>query len=380
MAQVEIDHVWKRYGDFAAVQDFSLRIPDGEFVVLVGPSGCGKTTTLRMVAGLEDITEGEIRIDGQVVNRLPPRDRDVAMVFQSYALYPHMNVFDNMAFSLKMRRFPFEGPDGKTAFRKLSHAEIEGRVRKAAKLLGIEDQLNKKPAQLSGGQRQRVALGRAIVRNPKVFLFDEPLSNLDAKLRVAMRAELAKLHQALRSTMIYVTHDQAEAMTLGDRVVVMDKGLVQQADDPQTLYDRPRNQFVAGFIGSPAMNFLEATLTPKDSAVFLVFRGFQLRVPEELVPATRPHWGKTVVFGIRPENLHDRLFAQFVRPDATTIARVEVKEPMGSDLFLYLKVGDHTVNARMNPATKVEVGGTIDLYFDVTKMHLFEKGTGAVII
>ncbi len=380
MAQVELDHVWKRYGDFAAVRDFSLRIADGEFIVLVGPSGCGKTTTLRMVAGLEDITKGEIRIDGRVVNRLPPRDRDVAMVFQSYALYPHMNVFDNMAFSLKMRRFPAADVDGRTALRKLSHADIEKRVRQAAKLLGIEDQLKKKPAQLSGGQRQRVAVGRAIVRNPKVFLFDEPLSNLDAKLRVAMRAELAKLHHTLRSTMIYVTHDQAEAMTLGDRVVVMDKGLVQQAEDPQTLYDRPVNRFVAGFIGSPSMNFLDADVRLQDSAAFLEFGSFRLRVPEELQPAVAPHVGEAVVFGIRPENLHDRLFAQMVRPDSTVPAMVEVKESMGSDLFLYLQLGERTVHARMSPATKVEVGGTLDLYFDVTKMHLFEKSTGVAIL
>ena len=380
MAQVELDHVWKRYGDFAAVRDFSLRIADGEFIVLVGPSGCGKTTTLRMVAGLEDISQGEIRIDEQVVNHLPPRDRDIAMVFQSYALYPHMNVFDNMAFSLKMRRFPAAGPDGATALRKLSHADIEKRVRQAANLLGIEDQLTKKPAQLSGGQRQRVAVGRAIVRNPKVFLFDEPLSNLDAKLRVAMRAELAKLHQALKSTMIYVTHDQAEAMTLGDRVVVMDKGVIQQAEDPQTLYDHPVNRFVAGFIGSPSMNFLDASVRVQDSATFLEFGSFRLRVPEELGPAAAPHAGKEVVFGIRPENLHDRLFAQTVRPDSTVPAKVEVKESMGSDLFLYLKVGDRTVHARMSPATKVDVGSTLDVYFDMTKMHLFEKGTGASIL
>ena len=376
MAEVELEHVKKAYGDFVAVKDVDLRIADGEFVVLVGPSGCGKTTTLRMIAGLEDITEGQIRIDDAVVNDLPPKDRDIAMVFQSYALYPHLNAFDNMAFSLKMRRFP----DAKGNRAKLPRAEIEKRVRSAAKLLGIEDQLSKKPGQLSGGQRQRVALGRSIVRDPKVFLFDEPLSNLDAKLRVAMRAELAKLHQQLESTMVYVTHDQGEAMTLGDRVVVMDKGVVQQVDEPQTLYDRPRNEFVAGFIGSPAMNFLDATVAEEDGGTFLDFGAFRLRVPLDLTAAARAHEGKTVVFGIRPEDLHDRMFAQFVQPDATATAKVEVKEAMGSDLFLYATVGGHTVHARVSPTTKVEVGQSFDVYFDLTKMHLFEKATGAAIV
>ena len=380
MAEVELDHVCKRYGDFSAVNDFDLRIRDGEFVVLVGPSGCGKTTTLRMVAGLEDITSGEIRIDGRAVNRLPPKDRDIAMVFQSYALYPHMNVFNNMAFSLKVRRFPTPGPGGETVLRKLSHAEVDRRVLEAAKLLGIEDQLAKKPAQLSGGQRQRVAVGRAIVRKPKVFLFDEPLSNLDAKLRVAMRAELAKLHQALKSTMIYVTHDQAEAMTLGDRVVVMDKGVIQQVDDPQTLYDHPKNRFVAGFMGSPAMNFLDGTIRLHDASVFVEFGTFQLRVPDELATSVTPHVREDVVFGIRPEDLHDRLFAQMPRSDSTVTARVEVKEAMGSDLFLYLAVGDRTVHARMSPATKIEVGGTMQVYFDMGKMRLFDRESGEALL
>jgi len=376
VAQVELTLVWKRFGSFAAVQDVNLRIADGEFVVLVGPSGCGKTTTLRMIAGLEDITEGEVRIDGAVVNDLPPKDRDIAMVFQSYALYPHLNVFDNLAFSLKIRRFP----DGTGGTMKLPRADVEHRVRSAARLLGIEDQLAKKPGQLSGGQRQRVALGRAIVRNPKVFLFDEPLSNLDAKLRVAMRAELAKLHQQLRSTMVYVTHDQAEAMTLGDRVVVMDKGVVQQVDDPQTMYDNPRNQFVAGFIGSPAMNFFDATVVEQDGGVFLDFAAFRLRVPADLAAMVRARTGETVVFGIRPEDLHDRMFAQFPLPDATVTAEVEVKEAMGSDLFLYATVGGRTIHARVNPATKVEVGQAFDVYFDLTKMHLFDTSTGLTII
>jgi multiple sugar transport system ATP-binding protein len=380
MAEVELEHVKKMYADFVAVQDFSLTASDGEFVVLVGPSGCGKTTTLRMIAGLEDATEGKILIDGQVVNEVPPKDRDIAMVFQSYALYPHMNVFDNMAFSLKLRRFPSVGEGGEAVMRKMGREELDRRVRQAAKLLGIEDQLAKKPAQLSGGQRQRVALGRAIVRNPKVFLFDEPLSNLDAKLRVAMRAELAKLHQVLKSTMIYVTHDQAEAMTLGDRVVVMDKGIIQQVDDPQTLYDHPKNQFVAGFIGSPAMNFLEGNVTERDGGVYLDFGAFRLRVPDELAEQVRPVSGMTVVFGIRPEDIYDRLFAQAMRPEATVSAKVEVKEPMGSDLFLYLRIGERTIHARMNPATKVDVGGTLDVYVDMGKMHLFDKASGKTII
>ena len=380
MARVALVHVSKRFADFIAVQDFTLNIRDGEFLVLVGPSGCGKTTTLRMIAGLEDVTSGEIMIDDEVVNDRPPKDRDVAMVFQSYALYPHMNVFDNMAFSLKLRRFPVRAPDGTMRARRLDRDEVGRRVRDAARLLGIEDQLRKKPAQLSGGQRQRVAVGRAIVRNPKVFLFDEPLSNLDAKLRVAMRAELAKLHQTLRSTMVYVTHDQAEAMTLGDRVVVMDKGVIQQVDDPQTLYDHPQNQFVAGFIGSPSMNFLDANVTEHDGAVFLDLGPFRLWVPDELASHVRPHTGKTMVFGIRPEDVYDRLFARMTRPDSTVTARVEVKEPMGSDLFLYLRVGELTIHARMGPTTKVEVGDGLDLYFDMGKMHLFDMATGGAII
>ena len=380
MAEVELDHVRKTYGDFVAVQDFSLRVRDGEFVVLVGPSGCGKTTTLRMVAGLEDATAGTIRIDNKVVNDVPPKDRDIAMVFQSYALYPHMNVYDNMAFSLKLRRFAATAEGGQAVMRKMGRDEIDQRVRHAAGLLGIEDQLTKKPAQLSGGQRQRVAVGRAIVRNPKVFLFDEPLSNLDAKLRVAMRAELAKLHQLLKSTMIYVTHDQAEAMTLGDRVVVMDKGIIQQVDDPQTLYDRPRNQFVAGFIGSPAMNFLNATVHADGETVDLDLGEFRLRVPPELAATARTHDGQSVIFGIRPEDLYDRLFAQGMRPGSILTARVEVKESMGADLFLYLRAGGLSLHARMNPATKVEVGGTLDVYADLGKMHLFDKETGEAII
>ena len=380
MAKIDLESVTKRFGEFVAVQDFSMNIRDGEFVVLVGPSGCGKTTTLRMIAGLEDISSGTIYIDGERVNDMAPKDRDVAMVFQSYALYPHMSVFDNMAFSLKLRRFAEPSGEGTVRWQRLPRVEVDRRVRVAAKQLGIEDQLSKKPAQLSGGQRQRVALGRAIVRSPKAFLFDEPLSNLDAKLRVAMRAELAKLHQTLGSTMVYVTHDQAEAMTLGDRVVVMDKAVIQQVDEPQTLYDHPRNQFVAGFIGSPAMNFLDASVVAQDGGMFLDFGPFRLRVPEDLSSHVRPHTGKTFVFGIRPEDIYDRLFAQMMRPGSTVTARVEVKEPMGADLFLYLKAGELTIHARMGPSTKAEVGDTLDLYFDMGKMHLFEKASGRVII
>ncbi len=379
MAEVVLEHVKKVYGDFEAVKDFSLAVKDGEFVVLVGPSGCGKTTTLRMIAGLEDTTEGTIRIGDRVVNDVPPKDRDIAMVFQSYALYPHMNVYDNMAFSLKLRRFPVKD-NGETLMRKMGREEVDRRVRHAAKLLGIEDQLTKKPAQLSGGQRQRVAVGRAIVRQPKVFLFDEPLSNLDAKLRVAMRAELARIHQALGTTMIYVTHDQAEAMTLGDRVVVMDKGVIQQVDDPQTLYDHPRNAFVAGFIGSPAMNFLDAKIAAGDQGVYLEFPAFRVRVPDELAARVRPLAGKEVVFGLRPEDMYDKIFAQSMRPESTLTAKVEVKEAMGSDLYLYLTIGEMTIHARVNPATRVEVGGTMDVYMDLGKMHLFDKASGEAII
>ena len=380
MAEVKLEHVKKAYGDFVAVEDFSLAVRDGEFVVLVGPSGCGKTTTLRMIAGLEDVTKGTIRIGDRMVNDVPPKDRDIAMVFQSYALYPHMNVFDNMAFSLKLRRFPAKGDGGETVMRKMGRDEVERRVREAASLLGIEDQLTKKPAQLSGGQRQRVALGRAIVRQPKVFLFDEPLSNLDAKLRVAMRAELARLHQSLGTTMIYVTHDQAEAMTLGDRVVVMDKGVIQQVNDPQALYDHPKNVFVAGFIGSPAMNFLDATVTASEAGSYLDFGSFRLRVPDELAARARPLAGATVVFGIRPEDIYDKRFAQALRPEATVTAKVEVKEAMGSDLFLYLTIGEVSIHARVNPATKVEVGANLDVYVDMGKMHLFDKASGETVV
>src|SRR5512136_1416787 len=294
MASVTFDHVYKRFGDVVAVNDLNLQVEDKEFLVFVGPSGCGKTTALRMLAGLEEITQGEIRIADRVVNDVPPKDRDIAMVFQSYALYPHMSVYDNMAFGLKLRKTPKE--------------EIKKRVSKAAETLGIENLLDRKPRQLSGGQRQRVAVGRAIVREPKVFLFDEPLSNLDAKLRVETRANLSKLHQQLQTTFIYVTHDQVEAMTMASRIAVINKGLLQQVDTPQMLYDKPDNLFVAGFIGSPAMNFFKTTLVRQDGKLFVDGGSFKVEVPASHKQAYSNYVNKPVIMGIRPEDIHDPNF------------------------------------------------------------------------
>src|SRR5512143_1230482 len=307
MANVLYDHVTKEFGDVVAVNDLNLAIDDKEFIVLVGPSGCGKTTALRMLAGLEEITKGEVRIGDRIVNDVPPKDRDIAMVFQSYALYPHMSVYDNMAFGLKLRKTPKQ--------------DIKRRVQEAAEILGIQDMLNRKPRQLSGGQRQRVALGRAIVREPKVFLFDEPLSNLDAKLRGAMRSEITKLHQRLATTFIYVTHDQIEAMTMATRIAVINKGILQQLDTPQNLYDRPNNLFVAGFIGSPAMNFFPGKLR-KDNGKLLVDTGdFTVAIPPKKAGPYEKAVGNDIIFGIRPENIHD---SNFVPPN-TDVVKVPVK-------------------------------------------------------
>ncbi len=364
MASVTLEHIYKHFGDFTAVKDQSLEIRDKEFVVLVGPSGCGKSTTLRMIAGLEEISEGTLKIGDQVVNDVAPKDRDIAMVFQNYALYPHMNVYDNMAFGLKLRKFPKD--------------EIERRVQDAADILGIEQLLDRKPKQLSGGQRQRVALGRAIVREPKVFLMDEPLSNLDAKLRVQMRTELSKLHDRLKTTMIYVTHDQTEAMTMGDRIVVLKDGVVQQVADPLSLYNEPNNMFVAGFIGSPAMNFMDATIEKEGDTYYLEGDGaFKIRVPEDKEDHITDYVGKEVVFGVRPEDIVDtKITHDFeVKEDNSFEADVDVVEPMGSEIYLYLAEEGHSLIARVEAESTAQVGDTISLGVDLRKIHIFDAET-----
>jgi len=363
MANVSIRQVHKRYEDFHAVKGVSLEIDDQEFMVLVGPSGCGKTTTLRMVAGLETITEGQVLIGNQVVNELPPMDRDIAMVFQNYALYPHMSVFDNMAFGLKMRRF--------------ARPEIHKRVTEAADILGIQDHLHRKPRQLSGGQRQRVALGRAIVRHPKVFLFDEPLSNLDAKLRVQMRVEIKKLHLRLGTTAIYVTHDQVEAMTLGDRVVVMKDGLVQQVGEPLELYNNPANKFVAGFIGSPAMNFASVTVRENGDGLFAGNAGLNIRVPSHLTTRLAPHNGKTATLGIRPEDL--RMANGSDPADMSVEAVVEVAEQLGSEVILDLKAGPNVMVASVEPTVRVKHGDKVRLALNPERLYFFDGATEKVV-
>jgi multiple sugar transport system ATP-binding protein len=363
MAKVLLKDLNKKYDDTHAVKDVNLEIRDREFVVLVGPSGCGKTTTLRMVAGLEEITSGEISIDGRVVNELPPMDRDIAMVFQNYALYPHMSVYDNMAFGLKMRKF--------------ERSEIEKRVRQAADILGIQALLERRPRQLSGGQRQRVALGRAIVRHPRVFLFDEPLSNLDAKLRVQMRVELKRLHHRLATTAIYVTHDQVEAMTLGDRVVVMKDGLVQQVGEPLELYGRPANRFVASFIGSPAMNFADVTVTNTGEGLWAEAPGLRVRVPPSKVDALHRLTGQKVVLGIRPEAL--RVANGADASDYAFDTTVEVVEPLGNEILIDVRAGSHALVARVDPATRVKVHETVRLALDPERLHFFDARTDAAI-
>ncbi len=369
MADLQLKHIYKTYaGGVTAVSDFCLDIEDKEFIVLVGPSGCGKSTTLRMIAGLEEITDGELYIGGKLVNDVAPKDRDIAMVFQNYALYPHMTVFDNMAFALKLRKTP--------------KAEINERVHEAAKILDIEHLLDRKPKALSGGQRQRVALGRAIVRHPKVFLMDEPLSNLDAKLRVAMRTEINKLHKSLETTFIYVTHDQTEAMTMGTRIIVMKDGFVQQVDTPTNLYNKPCNMFTAGFIGSPQMNFVDANLVKQGNEVYLEFNGEKVKLPEGKAsnPALEPYFGKTVVLGIRPEDLHDEETFIANSENAVVSAYVDVTEMMGAEYYLYLKIADKPFTARVNQRTTAKMGDTIEIAFDTNKIHLFDKETEMTII
>ena len=371
MSSVTLKHIYKIYaGGVQAVTDCNLDIADKEFIVLVGPSGCGKSTTLRMVAGLEEISEGELYIGDRLVNDVAPKDRDIAMVFQNYALYPHMTVFDNMAFGLKLRKTPEE--------------EIKKRVEEAAKILDIAHLLNRKPKALSGGQRQRVALGRAIVREPKVFLFDEPLSNLDAKLRVAMRTEITKLHQRLQTTFIYVTHDQTEAMTMASRIVVMKDGIVQQVDTPQNLYDYPCNEFVAGFIGSPQMNFFNVKLQKEGQDVVAVWGNNKIVVPNDKISrfVDESYIGKEVVMGIRPENISDGELALKTYPTATVSMDVEVTEQMGSETYLYMTTSgkDGNIIARVDPRTTSRAGDTVKVAFDVNHLHFFDKETEKTIM
>ncbi|MCE5208524.1 MAG: sn-glycerol-3-phosphate ABC transporter ATP-binding protein UgpC [Chloroflexi bacterium] len=358
MASVSFRGTTKRFGEIVALDHLNLEIADKEFLVLVGPSGCGKTTALRCLAGLEEISEGEVLIGDRVVNDMAPKDRDIAMVFQSYALYPHMSVYDNMAFGLKLR--------------KLDKEDIQKRVNKAAEILGIENLLSRKPKQLSGGQRQRVAVGRAIVREPKVFLFDEPLSNLDAKLRVQTRAQISKLHHQLQATFIYVTHDQVEAMTMATRIAVMNKGILQQLDTPKHLYDFPTNKFVAGFIGSPSMNFFDARLTDEAGQLFITNEAFKLPVPQDRVDRFRDYTGQDVIFGIRPEDIHSPLYLPADVTPASVKARVDVQELMGHEIYLYLQSGSTDYVARVDPRAKYQLGEEIEVVFNMANVHLFK--------
>ena len=368
MASLSLQHINKTYPNgFEAVKDFNLEIEDKEFIIFVGPSGCGKSTTLRMIAGLEEITSGTLKIGDKVMNDVEPKDRDIAMVFQNYALYPHMTVYDNMAFGLKLRKVP--------------KAEIDKAVREAARILDLEKLLDRKPKALSGGQRQRVAMGRAIVRNPKVFLMDEPLSNLDAKLRVQMRIEISKIHQRLGATIIYVTHDQTEAMTLGTRIVVMKDGVVQQVDTPQNLYQKPGNLFVAGFMGSPQMNFLDAQIKEKGSDLVAVIGKDELVIPAAKAKALKDggYVGKTVVLGIRPEDIHDSQMFIEASPSVPMTSTVKVYELLGAEVFLYFDVDGTQVTARVDPRTTAKTGDPIKFAFDMEKSHFFDKETELTI-
>jgi multiple sugar transport system ATP-binding protein len=365
MASVTYEHVTKEFGNVIAVNDLNLQIEDKEFLVFVGPSGCGKTTALRLLAGLEEITHGQIKIDDRVINDIAPKDRDIAMVFQSYALYPHLSVFDNLAFGLKLRKTPKD--------------EIKRRVNEAAEILGIQDLLERKPRQLSGGQRQRVAVGRAIVREPKVFLFDEPLSNLDAKLRIAMRAEINKLHHRLQTTFIYVTHDQVEAMTMATRIAVINKGKLQQLDTPQMLYDKPDNMFVAGFIGSPAMNFFKAHLRKDGDQFFIDARDFSVQVPAGSTKVYQTYAGKPVVFGIRPEDIYNpECTPPGIHAEKVSV-KVDVTELMGNEIFLYMLAGDVSFVARVDPRTNFRIGEKVEVAFNMDNFHLFDPETEKAI-
>ncbi|MDF1541972.1 MAG: ABC transporter ATP-binding protein [Anaerosomatales bacterium] len=358
MAGVHFEHVTKRFGDFTALKEFDLEIHDREFLVLVGPSGCGKSTALRMLAGLEDITEGSIYIGDRRVNGIPAKDRDIAMVFQSYALYPHMTVFDNIAFGLRLRKTPKD--------------ELTTKVKEAATTLGVDTLLDRKPGQLSGGQRQRVAVARAIVREPQVFLLDEPLSNLDAKLRVHTRAEISKLHQRLGTTFVYVTHDQTEAMTMADRIAVMNEGIIQQVGSPQELYDEPVNVFVAGFIGSPSMNFFSAKTVENGEGVRLEGDGFAVDVPQDRAEEMRAFLDREMIFGVRPENIHDKHFVPSGITAAPTTVTVDVTEPMGNEVFLHLLAGKTMLLARVDPRTTVSADEEVEVVIDMERMHVFD--------
>jgi multiple sugar transport system ATP-binding protein len=367
MAKVVLKNVVKKFGSsVVAVKDANIVCEDKEFLILVGPSGCGKTTTLRMIAGLEETTAGEIYIGDTMVNDIPPKDRDIAMVFQNYALYPHMTVLENMAFGLKLRKYPKD--------------EIKQRVDEAAEILSIKHLLKRKPKELSGGERQRVAVGRAIVRKPKVFLFDEPLSNLDAKLRVQMRAELSKLHTRLQATMIYVTHDQVEAMTMGEKIVVMKNAEIQQIADPKTLYDKPINKFVAGFIGSPSMNFIEGMLEEKKGGLYFNEENFTVRVPDAMMEKLKGKSGEEIVMGIRPEDIYDKVYAPNASADSTVTAAVEVVEQLGPENLVYLTTGKTPFIAKMDVDAEVEVNQEVELVFDMNKVHFFDGKTELAII
>ncbi|MBE6592329.1 MAG: sn-glycerol-3-phosphate ABC transporter ATP-binding protein UgpC [Ruminococcaceae bacterium] len=364
MASVSLKHIFKKYpGGVTAVSDFCLEIKDKEFIILVGPSGCGKSTTLRMIAGLEEITEGELFIGDRLVNDVAPKDRDIAMVFQNYALYPHMTVFDNMAFGLKLRKTPKE--------------QIKRRVEEAARILDISHLLDRRPKALSGGQRQRVALGRAIVREPKVFLLDEPLSNLDAKLRAQMRTELTKLHKRLETTFIYVTHDQVEAMTMASRIVVMKDGIIQQVDTPQNLYDTPVNMFVAGFIGTPQMNFINGKLTQKGDDLFFTFGENSFKLPKEKYAENnlKDYVDKEVIAGLRPESIHDEPMYLSQYADWIVDANIDVTELMGAEIYLYFVCDEQNFTARVSNRSKAKSGDCIKVAIDVNKMHIFDKDT-----
>ena len=366
MAEVRLQNLTKKFGDLVAVNDVDLTIEDSEFIVLVGPSGCGKTTTLRCVAGLEEPTAGEVHIGDRMVNGVPPKDRDIAMVFQNYALYPHMDVYNNIAFGLKLRKIPKD--------------EIDRRVNDTASLLGIHDKLRSKPKELSGGQRQRVAVGRAIARDPQVFLFDEPLSNLDAKLRVQMRAELQELHHELKTTSMYVTHDQTEAMTLGNRVAVIEQGVIQQYDHPQTIYDYPSNEFVAGFIGSPSMNFLDTTVVKEDGTYYVQTDAFRLALPEDFNSKIADYVNKEVTFGIRPENLKAEDVATDKSEGKSLKVNVRVTEPLGDEIVSYTDAGNQEVVAQLDPRTDIEPGDTTMFYAEMQYTHIFDKNTGEAVL
>jgi multiple sugar transport system ATP-binding protein len=367
MAQVSLKNVSKVFANGnKVVNNINLGVENKEFIVLVGPSGCGKSTTLRMIAGLEETTQGDIFIGNKRVNDVPAKDRDIAMVFQNYALYPHMTVFENMAFGLKLRHYPKN--------------EITQRVNEAADILSIRHLLSRKPKELSGGERQRVAVGRAIVRKPMVFLFDEPLSNLDAKLRVQMRTEIHKLHIRLQTTIIYVTHDQIEAMTMGDRIAVMKGGVIQQVADPIEIYDWPKNKFVAGFIGSPPMNFMNGKILKKDGRIYFDEGKLQVKIVEDMYKDLTAYLGKEAILGIRSEDIYDKLFVSEAPPENIVRVTCEVFEPMGSEVYLYLNTGRHTFIARVGAHDRPQVNQDMDLVFDMSKVHFFDKDTEQTIV